>query len=83
MPSEYPSEFDRAVVIYSQQAKRTRGKMDTLTSALKRGMPSLKGQLFWAESHMKHLLRFAPPTHKVPMVLFACIAVGHRMVMSG
>ena len=80
---EYPSEIDRAVVVYSQEGKLTRGKMETLTSALKRGMPSLKGQLHWAEAHMRNLLRFAPPVHKVPMLRFVCIAVAHRMAMSG
>ena len=83
LPLEYPSEIDRAVVLCSQQTMLTQGKTEKLTSALKRGMPSLKGQLFWAGSHMMNFPRCAPPAHKVPMVCFVCIAVGHRMAMNG
>ena len=83
LPLEYPTEVDRAVVLYSQQVRLSRGKMETLTSALKRGMPSLKGQLYWAEAHQRNLLRYQPPEHKTPMMRFVCIAVGHRMAMSG
>ena len=32
LPLEYPSEIDRAVVLYAQQTKLTRGKIETLTS---------------------------------------------------
>ena len=46
-------------------------------------MPSLKGQLHWADSHMTNLLRYAPPSHKVPMMRFLCVAVGHRMATNG
>ena len=83
LPLIYPSEIDRAVALYAKEAKLTRGKIETLTSALKRGMPSLKGQLHWADSHMKKLLRYAPPSHMVPMMRFVCVAVGHRMAMNG
>ena len=83
LPLAYPAEIDRAVVLFAQHQKISRGKLETLTSALKRGMPALRGNLYWAEAHMRNLLRYAPPTHKTPMMRFVGIAVGHRMAMTG
>ena len=80
---DYPTEIDRAVVAFAQDTKLSRGRLETLCSALKRALPSLRGQLVWADMHLKHLLRYAPPAHKVPMLRHVYLVVGHTLALHG
>ena len=79
----YPAEIDRAVVRYAQEKKLTRAKLENLCAALRRGLPQLKGNLSWAEMHLKNLLRYSPPVHKVPMLRFVALVVGYTMALDG
>ena len=83
VPVQYPAEVDRAVVHFAQERKLTRARLENLCAALRRGMPSVKGHLAWAEMHLKHMLKYSPPSHKVPMLRFVAIVVGYTMAIDG
>ena len=83
LPLEFPAEIDRAIVIYGRETRRTRAQMETLVAAIKRGCPGLRRQLSWADSTLKNMLRYSPPVHKVPMMRFVALCIGHRMALDG
>ena len=83
VPVQYPAEVDRAVVRFAQERKMTKARLDNLCAALRRGMPSPKGNLSWAEMHIKHIMRCTPPMHKVPMLRFVALVVGYTMAIDG
>ena len=83
LPVVYPAEIDRAAVLFAQERKLTRARFETLCAALRRGLPQMKGNLSWSEMHGKHLLKFAPPTHKVPMLRFVALVAGYTMALDG
>ena len=80
---EFPTEIDRAVVQYARENRLSRGKLETLSSALMRGLPGLRGKMVWTQSTIKNMLKWSPPVHKVPMMRFVAIAVGHLMAING